>query len=60
VESRLRSPVSGAVAVAEAHDLPIVASVHPRTRSRLEAFGVPFDEVTFSTAERWLLRLRGA
>jgi UDP-N-acetylglucosamine 2-epimerase (non-hydrolysing) len=43
VESRLRSLVAGVLAVAEAHDLPIVASIHPRTRSRLEAFGVPFD-----------------
>ena len=43
VETRLRSLVTGVLAVAEAHDLPIVASVHPRTRSRLEAFGVPFD-----------------
>ncbi len=39
----LRSLVSGVLAVAEAHDLPIVASIHPRTRSRLEAFGIPFD-----------------
>jgi UDP-N-acetylglucosamine 2-epimerase (non-hydrolysing) len=44
VEARLRSLVTGVLAVAEAHDLPIVASVHPRTRSRLEAFGVPFDD----------------
>jgi len=44
VEQRLRSLVAGVLAVAEAHDLPIVASVHPRTRNRLEAFGVPFDD----------------
>ena len=43
VEQRLRSLITGVLAVAEAHDLPIVASIHPRTRSRLEAFGVPFD-----------------
>ena len=43
VEERLRSLIAGVLAVAEEHDLPIVASVHPRTRSRLEAFGVPFD-----------------
>jgi UDP-N-acetylglucosamine 2-epimerase (non-hydrolysing) len=29
---------------AEAHDLPVVAAIHPRTRDRLEAFGVPFDD----------------
>ena len=44
VEQRLRSLIAGVLAVAEAHDLPIVASIHPRTRSRLEAFGVPFDD----------------
>jgi UDP-N-acetylglucosamine 2-epimerase (non-hydrolysing) len=44
VEERLRALVAGVLGVAEAHDLPIVASVHPRTRSRLEAFGVPFDD----------------
>ncbi len=43
VEPRLRSLVAGVLAVTEAHDLPVVASIHPRTRSRLEAFGVPFD-----------------
>ncbi len=44
VEERLRSLVAGVLGVAEQHDLPVVASVHPRTRSRLEAFGVPFDD----------------
>jgi UDP-N-acetylglucosamine 2-epimerase (non-hydrolysing) len=44
VEQRLRALVAGVLGVAEAHDLPVVASVHPRTRSRLEAFGVPFDD----------------
>jgi UDP-N-acetylglucosamine 2-epimerase (non-hydrolysing) len=43
IEARLRSLVAGVLAVSEVHDLPIVASIHPRTRSRLEAFGVPFD-----------------
>jgi UDP-N-acetylglucosamine 2-epimerase (non-hydrolysing) len=43
VEGRLRSLVEGVLGVARAHGLPIVASVHPRTRSRLEAFGVSFD-----------------
>lgn len=44
VEPRLRSLVAGILAVAEEHDLPVVASVHPRTRSKLDAFGVPFDD----------------
>jgi len=44
VEERLRSLVEGVLAVAEENDLPIVASIHPRTRSRLDEFGVPFDD----------------
>jgi UDP-N-acetylglucosamine 2-epimerase (non-hydrolysing) len=43
IEPRLRSLMAGVLAVAEAHGLVIVASVHPRTRSRLAEFGVPFD-----------------
>lgn len=43
VEPRLRALVDGVLRVAEEHDLPVVASVHPRTRSRLEAFGIPFE-----------------
>jgi UDP-N-acetylglucosamine 2-epimerase (non-hydrolysing) len=37
VEPRLRSLVDGVLAVAREHDLPVVASVHPRTRSRLQS-----------------------
>lgn len=44
VEARLRSLVAGVLAVAEAYDLPLVASVHPRTRSRLETFDIPFGD----------------
>lgn len=44
VEERLRDLVSGVLAVAEQHDLPVVAALHPRTRDRLAAFGVPFDD----------------
>lgn len=44
VEPRLRALVEGVLAVAEEHDLPVVASVHPRTRQKLEAFGIPFDD----------------
>jgi UDP-N-acetylglucosamine 2-epimerase (non-hydrolysing) len=43
IESRLRSLVAGVTAAAEAHDLPVVVSLHPRTRDRLEAFGVAID-----------------
>ncbi len=44
VEPRLRALVEGVLAVAEEHDLPVVASIHPRTRQKLEAFGIPFDD----------------
>lgn len=44
VEPRLRSLIEGVLAVAREHELPVVASVHPRTRDRLQAFGVPFDD----------------
>lgn len=30
-------------AVAQAHDLPVVVSTHPRTRKRIEALGLTFD-----------------
>lgn len=39
-EDRLRSLVSGAVAVAAELGLPVIVSVHPRTRARLEEFGL--------------------
>jgi UDP-N-acetylglucosamine 2-epimerase (non-hydrolysing) len=35
--------VQAVLDVADRLDLPVVASVHPRTRSRLEAFGIPFS-----------------
>lgn len=44
VEPRLRALVEGVLAVAAEHDLPVVASVHPRTRQKLETFGIPFDD----------------
>lgn len=44
IESRLRSLVDGVLAAADQSGLPVVASVHPRTRGKLEAFGIPFDD----------------
>lgn len=44
VPQRLRSLLEGVLAAAQEHDLPIVASMHPRTRSRLEAFSIPWDD----------------
>jgi UDP-N-acetylglucosamine 2-epimerase (non-hydrolysing) len=43
VEARLRSLLQGATAGAEALGLPLLFSVHPRTRSRLEEFGIELD-----------------
>lgn len=40
VESRLRSLVSALEALREEHSMPVVCSLHPRTRRRMEAFGV--------------------
>jgi UDP-N-acetylglucosamine 2-epimerase (non-hydrolysing) len=40
VEERLRHLVDAACAVSEAHGLPVICSVHPRTRQRIDAFGV--------------------
>jgi UDP-N-acetylglucosamine 2-epimerase (non-hydrolysing) len=42
-EDRLRSLIDGVLAVAQAADVPIVASIHPRTRARLQEFAIPFD-----------------
>ena len=44
VERRLRSLLQGAVEGATELDIPLVFSVHPRTRSRLDAFGIELDE----------------
>jgi UDP-N-acetylglucosamine 2-epimerase (non-hydrolysing) len=43
VEERFRSLMRGATAGAEALGLPLIFSVHPRTRSRLEEFGIELD-----------------
>ncbi len=51
VEERLRSLLEGAVDGANEHGLPLVFSVHPRTRSRLEEFGLSIDEEPFRPYE---------
>jgi UDP-N-acetylglucosamine 2-epimerase (non-hydrolysing) len=43
VEARVTSLVAGVVELAEELDLPLVCSMHPRTRDRLEAFGIPLQ-----------------
>jgi UDP-N-acetylglucosamine 2-epimerase (non-hydrolysing) len=42
VESRLRSLAGGIVEIVAELGLPLICSMHPRTRARLEEFGVPF------------------
>jgi UDP-N-acetylglucosamine 2-epimerase (non-hydrolysing) len=42
-EDRLRSLLRGAAAGAEELGLPLIFSVHPRTRARLEQFGIDLD-----------------
>jgi UDP-N-acetylglucosamine 2-epimerase (non-hydrolysing) len=41
VEERLRSLARGITEIADELELPLICSMHPRTRSRLEQFGVP-------------------
>jgi UDP-N-acetylglucosamine 2-epimerase (non-hydrolysing) len=43
IEERLRSLVAGVLGVARSEGLPLVCSIHPRTRSKLEDFGVELD-----------------
>lgn len=43
VELRLRSLTAGAIEVSREIGLPLVCSTHPRTRDRLEAFGVGLE-----------------
>jgi UDP-N-acetylglucosamine 2-epimerase len=43
VEERLRSLLRGAAAGAEELGLPLIFSVHPRTRARLEEFEIDLD-----------------
>jgi len=44
VENRLRSLLQGATQSARELDLPLVFSAHPRTRSRIQQFGVSLDD----------------
>ena len=51
VEERLRSLMKGAVEGANELGLPLVFSVHPRTRGRLEEFGLSVDGEPFRPHE---------
>ena len=51
IESRLRAIVGSLVAIHDRHELPVVWSVHPRTKSKLEAFNVQLpSEITIIDA----------
>ena len=43
VEPRLRSLTEGVLALSKKLGMPVVTSIHPRTRSRLDGFGIEFD-----------------
>lgn len=43
VEERLRGLTDGVLAVSESLDMPVVVSIHPRTRDRLDGFGIDFE-----------------
>lgn len=43
VEERVALLARGVVEIAEELGLPLVCSMHPRTRDRLEAFGIPLE-----------------
>ena len=47
VEDRLRSLTEGVRRVAENLGMPVVASIHPRTRARLDDFGIDLRGETF-------------
>lgn len=40
---RLRVLAGAVNALAETHDMPVILSTHPRTRARLDGFGITFD-----------------
>lgn len=42
-ETRLRSFIGGLVLLGSTFDLPIICSLHPRTRSKIEAFDIDVD-----------------
>lgn len=43
VEERLRSLAQGIIEIADELELPLICSMHPRTRGRLKQFGVPME-----------------
>lgn len=42
-KDRLTALVAALNTLAETHDMPVILSTHPRTRKRLESFGLSFD-----------------
>jgi UDP-N-acetylglucosamine 2-epimerase (non-hydrolysing) len=44
IESRLRSILDGLALLHEAFGFPVVCSLHPRTRSKMESFGIDLEQ----------------
>ena len=44
VEPRVRSVMSAFTALHRQYGFPVICSLHPRTRKRMEAFGIPSDQ----------------
>jgi UDP-N-acetylglucosamine 2-epimerase (non-hydrolysing) len=51
IESRLRSLVEALELLQEQFGFPVVCSLHPRTRSKMDAFGVQFERAGVSFLE---------
>jgi UDP-N-acetylglucosamine 2-epimerase (non-hydrolysing) len=51
IESRLRSLLNALVALHAEFGLPVVCSLHPRTRSKMEAFGIDLERAGISFVE---------
>lgn len=51
VEARLRAITRSLVGIARRHQLPVIWSVHPRTRSRLEAFRIEIEDAGVRVTE---------
>jgi UDP-N-acetylglucosamine 2-epimerase (non-hydrolysing) len=51
IEDRLRQLVEGLARIHGAYGLPVVCSLHPRTRSKIERFGLDVDRAGLSFVE---------
>ncbi len=51
VESRLRNPAQALALLQEEYGLPVVCSLHPRTRAKVKEFGIDLDRTGLLFAE---------